>query len=216
MKNSWTVTKDMFLREEEIQKLYAVLGDAKDLSLLRGRWHVHARDYFIIHTLLETGLRVSELCDLKVGDFRGNSLIVQKGKGGKRRTIILTKQTQKLIAELLSLKKEKFNEPVEPEAYLFFSEKKGRYNPRSIRRRVKHWFSKCGYSGDLSCHSCRHTYVSNLIAEGVDLPTIRNNVGHSSLAITDLYSHATKDSLGNVELYGGKEISPQTVVNGLI
>jgi integrase/recombinase XerD len=203
-KNHWDVTKDMFLKEEEIQKLYSLLEDVKDLALLRGRWYAYVRDYFIIRTLLETGLRVSELCDLKVGDFRGNSLIVQRGKGGKKRTIILTKQTQKLIAELVSLKKEKFNESVEPDAYLFFSEKKSRYNPRSIRRRVKLWFDECGFSGDLSCHSCRHTYVSNLIAEGVDLPTIRNNVGHSSLAITDLYSHATKDSLGDIELYGEK------------
>lgn len=216
MKNAWTVTKDMFLAKEEVQKLYSMLDDAKDLSLHRGRWYVHVRDYFVIKTLFETGVRVSELCDLKIGDYRGNYLIVQCGKFGKKRTVVLTKQTQKLIAELINLKKEKFNESVELDAFLFLSERKSRYNPRSIRRRVKYWFSKCGYSNDLSCHSCRHTYISHMIAEGIDLPTIRNNVGHSSLAITDLYSHATRESLGDLNLYGVQKISPETGVSGLI
>ncbi len=216
MKNVWTVTKDMFLTKDEVQKLYSKLDDARDLSLLRGRWHVYVRDCYIIKSLLETGLRVSELCDLKVGDFKGNSLIVRNGKGGKRRTIILAKSTQKMIQEFLGLKKERLNEPCEPDSPMFYSEKKTKYEPRGIRRRVKYWFSKSGFSGDLSCHSCRHTYVSHMIAEGIDLPTIRNNVGHSSLAITDLYSHATRESLGDLDLYNIQKISPETRVSGLI
>jgi len=216
MKNAWTVTKDMFLAKEEVQKLYSTLDDAKDLSLHRGRWHVHVRDSYIIKTLLETGLLVSELCDLWVGDFKGNSLIVRNGKGGKKRTIILTKSTQRMIQEFLALKKDRLNEPCEMDSPLFYSEKKTKYEPRGVRRRVKYWFSKCGYSNDLSCHSCRHTYISHMIAEGIDLPTIRNNVGHSSLAITDLYSHATRESLGDLSLYGVQKISPETGVSGLI
>jgi len=215
-KSSWTVSKDMFLTKEEIRKLYAVLEDVKDLALHRGRFLVYVRDYFIIKTLLETGLRVSELCNLKVEDFRGNSLIVQCGKGGKKRTVILTKQTQRLLQEFITLKKDKLNEPTANSSYLFFSERKRNYNPRGIRKRVKYWFAKCSLSPNFSCHSCRHTYISYMIAEGVDLPTIRNNVGHSSLAITDLYSHATKESLGDVELYQLEEIRPLTGVSGPI
>jgi len=88
-KSSWTVSKDMFLTKEEIQKLYAVLEDIKDLAIYRGRFYVYVRDYYIIRTLLETGLRVSELCSLKVEDFRGNSLIVQHGKAERNEQLSL-------------------------------------------------------------------------------------------------------------------------------
>ncbi len=78
----WVITKDLFLSLEEIRRLYTAPTDAKDLALQRRKNVVHIRDYFILRTLLESGLRVSELTALKVGDFHSNSLIVRRGKGG--------------------------------------------------------------------------------------------------------------------------------------
>ena len=196
----WIVTKDLFLSAEQVHRLYAMMKDAADLAVHRKRNLVHVRDHFILRALLETGVRVAELTALKVGDIQSGSLIVQRGKGGKKRNIILSKGTQRMLKEFLKMKQKILGESTDAEAPLFMSERKGPYTTRAIRKRVKFWFQRCGLADNLSCHSCRHTYVSHLIAAGVDLPTVRDNAGHSSLSTTSIYSHATKDEL-DVDLY---------------
>jgi len=201
MRSKWTITKDLFLTQEEVHRLYKQLSDAKDLAIHRRKYFVHIRDYYIIRTLLETGLRVFELTNLRIADFKGDSLIVQNGKGNKKRNIILTKQTQKLLRAYIRRKRNFLKEPVQDDSYIFISNHKKPFTTRAIRKRVKYWFAKCGFSNSLSCHSCRHSYVSHLIAAGVDLTTIRDNAGHTSLAVTSIYSHVVSDNLEGVNLY---------------
>lgn len=202
---NWVVSKNQFLTLEEVQRLFSVLTDARDLALQRGKPLSHVRDFYVLHILLETGLRVFELTELRCEDFVGGSLIVKSGKGGKKRTVLLSKKTQKRLKDFIKLKKTVLGEPVSSGSYLFLSERKGHYTTRGIRKRVKLWFKKCGFSESLSCHSCRHSYISHLMASGVDLPTIRNNAGHSSLAVTSIYSHVMKDDLGDLELYSSEK-----------
>jgi site-specific recombinase XerD len=206
MSRSWTVTKDKFLTSDEVQRLYGALGDAKDLALQRKTFYCHIRDYFILRTLLESGLRVFELAALRVSDFRAGCLVVRNGKGGKRRDVLLAKETQKMLGEFLKLKARVLGEPTGDEDSLFVSERSSRYTTRGIRRRVKHWFAQCELSTSLSCHSCRHSYASHLLARTGDLPLTRDNLGHSSLSVTSIYSHSLRDDLGDIELYSSQKI----------
>lgn len=199
-KQNWTITKDLFLSTDQVQHLYSSLKDSMDLALHRNKNLVHIRDFYLIHTFLETGLRVSELASLKVGDFQSKSLTVQNGKGGKKRTVILSQTTQKMLKQFLKMKKQVLGEPITRDAPMFISERKAPYSTRGIRKRVKFWFSRCNLPEHLSCHSTRHTYISHLIAAGVDLQTVRANAGHASLGTTSLYGHVVKEELG-VELY---------------
>lgn len=199
--NNWAVTKDKFLTTNEVNALYKELQDTKDLSIQRRVNYVHIRDYYILKVLLETGVRVAELTALKVSDLVGNSLIVQNGKGGKKRNILLAIQTKRLLKELIEVKCTILNEPIDADAFLFISERKLPYTTRAIRKRVKFWFTRLGLSPTLSVHSCRHTYISHMMAAGIDLATIRNNAGHSSLAVTSIYTHCLKDSLGSLDIY---------------
>ena len=201
MRNNWTITKDLFLSADEVNSLYVALSDAKDLALQRKKFYVHVRDYFLLRTLLETGLRVFELVSLRVGDLHGNSLIVRKGKGGKCRNVLLTNGTQKMIRNFIRIKQRVLKESTSELDFLFVSERRRPYSTRGVRRRVKFWFGKCGFSQKFSCHSCRHTYVSHLLAAGIDTVTVRDNAGHSSLAITSIYGHVVKDDLGDFEVY---------------
>jgi site-specific recombinase XerD len=201
MSKDWVITRDKFLKREEIERLYKVTEDAKDLAIQRAKHLVYVRDYFILRALLETGLRVFELVGIQVQDFEGSAIIVQHGKNDKKRSILLTKGTQRLFRDFIKLKRTVLKESILPGAPLFLSERRKAYTTRAIRKRVKHWFSRCGFNGRLSVHSCRHTYISHMMASGVDLTTIRDNAGHSSLAITSIYSHAVKDDLGELELY---------------
>lgn len=201
MSTHWIVTKDQFLTEEEITRLYSALEDSKDLALQRETFFCHIRDYYLLRVLLETGLRVFELAALRVSDFRAGSLIVRNGKGGKKRNVLLSKESQRMISEFLKIKSKTLHEPIGPEDSLFVSERRRPYTTWGIRKRVKLWFSKIGISNELSVHSCRHSYVSHMLAKGVDLVTVRDNAGHSSLAVTSIYSHAVKSDLGDLELY---------------
>lgn len=199
MKNQWVVTRDLFLTADEIGRLFKLLKDAKDLALIRKRFYCHVRDFYMIHLLLETGVRCMELVALRISDFRDNSLIVRCGKGGKKRNILLTKDTIRLIREFIKIKKA-LGEPVGPEDFLFVSERKTQYSTRGVRARVKHWFNKAGVNSSLSVHSCRHTYISNLLAAKVNPVLVRDQAGHSNLSITSLYAHAISD-LGDLQLY---------------
>jgi integrase/recombinase XerD len=144
---------------------------------------------------------VSELTALKVSDFTGTALVVRKGKGDKRRSILLAHQTQKLFRQLVRAKKEVLHEPVGPEDHFFLSERRRPYTTRGVRKRVKLWFSRCGLNKNLSCHTARHSYLSHLLGSGVDPITARDNAGHGNLATTSLYAHVTKRDLGDLELY---------------
>ncbi|OQW54953.1 MAG: hypothetical protein A4S09_17365 [Proteobacteria bacterium SG_bin7] len=201
MSRNWIVTRDQFLTEDEVQRLYLALRDAKDLALQRKRFYCHIRDYFIIRLLLESGLRCFELVALRVSDFRNGSLIVRNGKGGKKRNVLLSKETQKMLTEFLRLKAKILSEPVGLEDFLFLSERRKPYTTRGIRRRIKFWFARVGVSDALSVHSCRHTYISHLIDKTKDLVLARDNAGHSSLQITSIYSHNLKTNIDDLDLY---------------
>lgn len=201
MSRSWVVTRDQFLTAEEVQRLYLALRDAKDLALQRKSFYCHVRDYFIIRLLLESGLRCFELVALRISDFRNGSLIVRNGKGGKKRNVLLAKETQKMLTDLLKVKAKTLNEPVGLEDFLFLSERRKPYTTRGIRRRIKFWFHRVDVSDALSVHSCRHTYISHLIDKTKDLVLARDNAGHSSLQITSIYSHNLKTNVDDLDLY---------------
>lgn len=200
-RSNWTVTGDQMLSAHEVQRLYAALADAKDLAVQRGTFLNHIRDYFLLRVLLESGVRVFELTAFNICDFTGNSLVVRLGKGGKKRQVLLTTDTQKALREFIKLKKSILHEAITLESPLFLSERKARYSTRGVRYRVKFWFARCGFSPELSCHSARHSYVSHLIASGIDLGTVRLQAGHASLSTTALYSHAVRRDLDDVKLY---------------
>lgn len=197
----WIITKDRFLTKNEVSCLYTTLETARDSALSKGLKAAVIRDAFVLRLLLETGLRVSEAVALRVSDLRGGALTVRRGKGGKPRSILLTDTTEKLIVDYLITKTKHLKEPINSEDFLILSERMQPFTTRGVRKRVKHWFKICGLPLHLSCHSARHTYISFLIAAGVDLPTVRNNAGHSSLAVTSIYSHCVRDGLGISDLY---------------
>jgi integrase len=196
----WTITSDKFLSSEQVAALLDYLCRERDLALARGNNPQAVRDFYLLRGLLETGLRVSEFCSLVNSDFSGLKLVVRRGKGGKPRTVLLTRSTAETFKEWLSLKGS-LDFSVEPSAPMFPSRYRKHYSVRGVQKRVKLIFSALGFPDHLSVHSLRHTYCSLLIASGkVGIGTVRDNMGHHSITITDLYTHAV-GNLSDVELY---------------
>ena len=101
---NWVLEPGKYLNREEAGKLLSVAMHRAELAEVRGK-QVAVRDYFIIHLALATGLRVMEIAALKCGDVflddKICSLVVRKGKGGKKRVVLFTGAFQKHCRESL-------------------------------------------------------------------------------------------------------------------
>ncbi len=208
----WSITSDKFLTPEQVASLLSYLAARRDLAIARRTDMQSIRDYYAIRTLLESGLRVFEFCALINSDFQGQKLMVRKGKGNKPRTVLLTKATSIMIKEWTTVRA-KLNFPADPTAPLFPSRYQKHYSTRGVQKRVKIIFGALNFPRHLSVHSLRHTYCSLLLASGkVGLATVKENLGHHSIAVTNLYAHAV-GNLTDVELY--EPSSQKTVLSEL-
>jgi integrase len=216
-KKKWVITSDKFLTLEQVEALKKHLLNGRDLAIARGTDIQAIRDYYALQAMLETGLRVSEFCDLSNEDLNGTKLNVKCGKGNKPRTILLTRSTLQFFKEWQAVKA-KLGHDLSPSAPLFPSRFNKKYTRFGAQRRVKLIFTELKFPKRLSAHSLRHTYCSLLLSSGkVGVGTIRDNMGHHSLVVTNLYSHAIGD-LSEVELYplSNAGVSAQVQIKGKV
>lgn len=141
------------------------------------------RDYAIAALILHTGLRVSELCSLEVGDITirprsGNVDIHSKhSKGSKYRKIPLNATIRRVLSDYLSSHS--------PDLFLFFSAYKNKLTPRNVQKAFSKYSRLSGVS--VSPHILRHTFCKNLIDAGESIEKVALLAGHSSLNITMRY-----------------------------
>lgn len=199
-KTKWLITSDKFLSLEQVGRLKTHLLNRRDLAFARANDTQAIRDFYAILALLESGLRVSEFCALTNGDIHGLKLAVRKGKGDKPRTVLLTRTTANMFKEWVTLKPH-LGHSLDRTAPLFPSRYGTAYTTRGVQKRVKMIFAALAFPAQLSVHSLRHTYCSLLLASGkVGIATVKENLGHHSIAVTNLYAHAVGD-LSEIELY---------------
>lgn len=152
-----------------------------------------SRDRAIISVLFSTGLRVSELINLNRKDInieRGEFWI--RGKGGKIRPVYLSE----LAKEQLGYYLEKRKDVSSP---LFISQKsKERLSARAIQRIVQKAAIGAGISKQVTPHTLRHSFGTDLLRAGADLRSIQQLLGHSSITTTQIYTHVTDRHLKNV------------------
>ncbi len=204
-KKLWAITSEKFLTDQQIIDLTRHLVDRRDLAISRGSKNIQPiKEYYIIQSLLGTGARVFEFAALKNRDLHGHKIDIRNGKGGKPRTVLLTRQFANILKEWLVVK-EKLGFCMELNSPLFPSRYNKHYGVRGIQKIVKDVFLLLSFPRHLSAHSLRHTNCSLLLKTGkVSLATVRDNLGHSSIAVTNIYSHAT-GSIEDVELVPSSE-----------
>ncbi|BCS88172.1 tyrosine-type recombinase/integrase [Pseudodesulfovibrio sediminis] len=156
------------------------------------------RDIAVLETLFSTGVRVSELCQLRVVDvdLKHRHILVM-GKGKRERVIPLCDQ-----ASLQALKDYRhcYEEFLEPELAFFLNRDKHPLSDQSVRQIIKKYQKRACIPEDATPHMFRHTIATLLLENGVDIRNIQTLLGHSSLAVTEIYTHvslsAQREALG--------------------
>ena len=178
----------------------------------RVKWYIRA----ILELLFSTGLRVSELCSLSRDlDIRADHFSI-RGKGGKVRVVFLSDTARMALKTYLDKRKdmeEALFVKVGGENGFQKSAKKEKdkkkttrddgtdisaLTRRSVERIVKHYAIKAGISKKVSPHTLRHTFATDLLSNGADLRSVQALLGHSSISTTQIYTHVTDKSLGDI------------------
>ncbi len=159
-----------FYDEEQIQTILRKMGTATIED---------ERNRAMIILALNTGLRRSEIADLKIEDVHTSFLVVRRGKGDKTRTVYLDGNTREVLSKYLTRR----NNQDSP--YLFTT-REGKVTGKYMGKISSAITEKTGVQ--FSWHKCRHTYAKTLLRAGVDLETIRIMLGHENLGTTQIYT----------------------------
>jgi integrase/recombinase XerD len=167
-----------FLTEEEINRLLA----APDISTAEG-----IRDRAVLEIMYATGLRVSEMVELKHADVDLLAgLVVCRGKGNKERRVPLGKSAIHWLQQYSSLKAGYGKQPA-PNVFLH----RGRPFTRHLAwSMIKRHAEKAGLK-DVSPHTLRHSFATHLLQHGADSRSVQALLGHSDISTTQIYTHIT-------------------------
>lgn len=200
------ISADKFLSDPQLTKLLKKLKQEKDKSVLalKNSSKLNPKevriviDYFLFSIISHTGLRISEALKLKWSDVHDDFLIIRPeiSKNKKRGTVYFGTKTQDFFKELQELRTHIIKG--KPTDYIFSLN--GKVTSRSyMHTRFKFWIGQVELPSSLSIHSLRHTYGTMCLDNGLSLTFVRDNLRHSSIAVTSKYLHLTKESRQKVK-----------------
>ncbi|PHR69208.1 MAG: integrase [Lutibacter sp.] len=153
------------------------------------------RNKMMVELLYSTGIRRNELINLKVKDVDfSNNTIKVLGKRNKDRFVPLLLSVKDSIKKYL-LEREKENLTID---FLFFTDKRKKLYPTLVYRVINEYFSTVSSKVKKSPHVLRHSFATHLLNEGADLNSVKELLGHSSLASTQVYTHSSMSKLKEV------------------
>lgn len=176
------------LQEHEIQELL----NAPDTSTDKGK-----RDSAVLELLYASGMRVAELCSLKISDIEfSQGYAVVTGKGNKQRIVpihpLAISKLKIWINESRPHLCKSANDSV------FISNRGNTLSTDAVRRIVKQAATQAHISAQVSPHTLRHSFATDMLNQGVDLRTVQEFLGHSTLSTTQIYTHVSNTRLKEV------------------
>ena len=174
-----------FLNYEDLDKLL----NAPNLKTEEGK-----RDALIIEMLYSTGIRVSEIVNIKINDInKSDNSIIILGKGNKERYVYYGSKCQNLLENYLA------NKTINSE-YLFPNKHGKKLNDRAVRTIIDKNTKIAGLKIKVTPHTLRHTYATHMLNEGADLKSVGDLLGHENLSTTQIYTHVSNERLRNIYL----------------
>lgn len=171
---------------EEIDRII----DAVDLSKNEGQ-----RNRAILETLYSCGLRVSELCNLKISDlYLAEGFIKVEGKGSKQRLVPISPRAIKEIEHwFIDRNQGKIKSGFED--YVFLARWGNNISRIMVFHMIKELAGKAGIKKNISPHTFRHSFATHLLEGGANLRAIQSMLGHESIATTEIYTHIDRNTL---------------------
>ncbi|MBU1853617.1 MAG: site-specific tyrosine recombinase XerD [Candidatus Omnitrophica bacterium] len=175
-----------------IQEVESLLK-APNLRELNG-----SRDKACLELMYATGMRVSELINVKMGDFNMELRFVKCfGKSSKERIVPFGKKAKEAIARYLSksrpelLKKKVSN-------FLFLTRLGKPMSRQTFWKIIKKYARLAGIKKDIKPHSLRHSFATHILERGADLRIVQEMLGHADISTTQIYTHVSKDRLKSI------------------
>ncbi|OJI06400.1 hypothetical protein BK004_03865 [bacterium CG10_46_32] len=187
-----------FIDGDDVERLLAAPQASKASAIVK------LRDKAILETLFSTGLRVSELTKLTrdTVNLKKDEFTI-RGKGGKLRIIFLSESAKEAIKKYLDAR-------AGVDAALFISHDRAQksesrkeqdqraLSPRSVQRIVQQYARAAGITKEITPHTLRHSFATDLLSNGADIRAVQVMLGHESITTTQIYTHVTDKRLKDV------------------
>jgi len=193
-----------FLDGEELASLLSAPLQSKNPQIIK------LRDRAILELLFSTGMRVSELAGLKRTNVNlEKEEFTVHGKGDKYRIVFLSPSARDAIKIYLTTRTDAFiplftrhdranNTAIDEEPQFL--------TPRSIQRLVHKYATTVGITKEITPHTMRHSFATDLLMNGADIRSVQAMLGHSSITTTQIYTHITNQQLREVhQAYHGRQ-----------
>src|SRR5208282_1285352 len=178
-----------FLSVADVERLLAQPDGSTPIGL---------RDKAMIEVMYSTGLRVSELCALRVADIQMNSGSLRCiGKGNKERVVPVGRKALGIVQQYLNESRPKMLR-LGASPYLFLNKFGGKIGRIQVWQLLRKYGEKAGLREPLSPHMLRHSFATHLLDGGADLRSVQIMLGHSDITTTQIYTHVVEERLKQV------------------
>lgn len=178
-----------YLTIEEIDRLL----QAPDAATPLGR-----RDRAVLELMYATGLRISEVAQLKAADvYLDEGFLRVRGKGGKERVVPFGGAARSCLQAYLETVRPVLVGAGDPEP-MFVNRGGAPFSRQGLWKMIKGYGGKAGLAARLTPHVLRHSFATHLVERGADLRSVQMLLGHSSITTTEIYTHLAKDQLRRI------------------
>ena len=177
-----------FVKEDDIDKMFNIPDT---------RTWIGSRNLLIIRMLYATGLRVSELVNVKINDINiPDRTIRVLGKGSKERIVVFGNNTKECLDDYLNRGRRQVDFHSSP--YLFLNKDGNRLSTRYVRKIIDDIIIKASIEMHVSPHMLRHTFATGMLNNGADLVSVKDLLGHESLNTTSIYTHVSDEKIKEI------------------
>jgi integrase/recombinase XerD len=177
----------VFLTLEEVDTLFSSIDTATPSGF---------RDRTMLEILYSSGLRVSELAGLKMGEvMRKEQILLVTGKGNKQRVIPYSDDAALYLHRYLDTERHKLIKQGDWNESVFINNRGEPFTRQGIWKKLKQFAKLAGINKEISPHKLRHTFATHLLEGGADLRSVQMLLGHASINTTEIYTHVEQQAI---------------------
>ncbi|MDZ4727909.1 MAG: site-specific tyrosine recombinase XerD [Leptospira sp.] len=178
-----------YLTQTEIDELFITIKEDNLYEL---------RDKCIFELLYSSGLRISEACNLKIGDVdMENMAITVEGKGGRQRLVPFGEKSLDILKKYMAESRPEILKKRVCE-FVFVSKKGSYINRKSVWRLLNHYIKRTKIKKKVTPHTLRHSFATHLLENHADLKSVQELLGHIDISTTQIYTHMANKTLKEV------------------